>query len=799
MIFTLRLYRRIGWALFALFAPVFALLAVATFTTVPDDLLRRERHDSVRFVDRDGALLREVRADDASRARFIGLDEAGENVARAILAAEDQRFALHPGVDPIAVGRAIVADVGARRIVSGASTLTMQLACLVRPHARRSALGKVTEMALAIRIEEALGKRAILEEYMNRAPFGPSLRGVDAASRYYFDKPPGQLSLAEAAALAAVPRGPSLYSMTKHPERVVRRRDRILARMRDAGWIDADAFERAVREPLVPRAERGSFGAPHLVEALRQGRLDGAPRGAAEVRTTIARDLQAEAEAAALVAIAPLAKRHATAASVVVIDNATGDVLAYVGSPDFGDDARGGQNDGVRALRQPGSTLKPFVYGLAMERAGMTAATVIDDVDTELPVATGTYSPRNYDERFHGPVRLREALANSFNVPAVRVADEIGAASLLERLHALGFASLDRGPDFYGPALALGDGEVTLLDLAAAYTTLARSGIARPRRFVLPPGPAPDAVGEGTRVMPADVADVITDILADRHARLASFGERSVLELPFDVAAKTGTSKGFRDNWTVGYTREVTVGAWVGNFDGSPMGGVSGVTGAGPLFRAVMIAAMRGRSAAPLRLAASADLVQVEVCPLSGARPGPACPHAVREWLPRSRADLDRCTMHEKVEVDVRNGLRAGPGCPHRFVEARTFEAYDGRLAAWSRGARRETAPREFSPWCPGGVDAASSGSLRALRVGYPRDGATFAIDPDRPAKLQTVAVRVEAPGGAGAVRLRVDGAIAARLDPPYVARWPLARGTHVLVAEAPGLAPSDPVRVTVE
>jgi penicillin-binding protein 1C len=287
---------------------------------------------------------------------------------------------------------------------------------------------------------------------------------------------------------------------------------------------------------------------------------------------------------------------------VVVVENATGDVLAYVGSPDFGDRAHGGQNDGARAKRQPGSTLKPFVYGLAMERVGLTAASVLPDVELHLDVARGEYAPRNYDERFHGPVRLREALANSLNVPAVWTAAKVGDGAVLERLREVGFRSLLESPEYYGPAIALGDGEVTLLELAGAYATLARGGVTRPLRFLK--GEEGDLVaraGLERRVMPPEIAAVLGDVLADRNARLASFGERSALELPFDVAAKTGTSKGFRDNWTVGYTREVTVAVWVGNFDGSPMEGVSGITGAAPIFRAVMDAAMRGRQPAPRR------------------------------------------------------------------------------------------------------------------------------------------------------------------------------------------------------
>ncbi len=327
-----------------------------------------------------------------------------------------------------------------------------------------------------MKIEENLTKDQILVEYINRAPFGPNLRGIDAASRFYFDKPAHELSLAEAATLAAIPRGPEVYALDKHADRALRRRNRILGRMHDAGKISDEQFERASHEPLFVQKHIPTFGAPHLVEALARGELDPSlpAMRTGVTHTTISSALQGEAEQATLVAIQGLAKKHVTAASVLVIDNASGDVLAYVGSPDYFDAKNGGQNDGVRARRQPGSTLKPFLYGLAMERLDFTAATALPDIAIELPLLTGAYEPMNYDERFHGPVRLREALASSYNVPAIWTTIQVGTAPLLDRLHDLGMGSLTEAADYYGPALALGDGEVSLLELTNAYATIAR-------------------------------------------------------------------------------------------------------------------------------------------------------------------------------------------------------------------------------------------------------------------------------------------------------------------------------------
>ena len=793
---TLRWSRRARPWIALLASPIYVIAVVAAFTRVPLELLQASpgARDSARFVDRNGRLLRELRAGDMSRASWISLEDAGENVPRAILAAEDQRFELHGGVDPIAVVRAAIGDLLARKITSGASTLTMQLARLVRPH-RRSLLGKIEEAALAVKIESSLTKNQILAEYINRAPFGPNLRGIDAASRFYFDKPPRELSLAEAATLAAIPRGPEVYALDKHADRALRRRNRILGRMHDAGVISDDAFDRATREPLFVQKHVPTFGAPHLVEALARGELDpslGALRSGL-IHTTIASDLQGDAEQAALSAIRPLANKHVTAASVIVIDNASGDVLAYVGSPDYFDAKNGGQNDGVRARRQPGSTLKPFVYGLAMERLEFTAATPLPDVAIELPLSTGAYEPMNYDQKFHGPVRLREALANSFNVPAVWTATRLGTAPLLDRLHDLGLGSLTEAPEYYGPALALGDGEVTLLELSNAYATIARGGIWRPTRFT---ADFPTTQRE-RRIMPAAVATMLADILKDKNARLASFGERSVLELPFDVAAKTGTSKGFRDNWTIGFTREITVGVWVGNFDGSAMDGVSGISGAGPIFRSVMQSAMRGRVSAPLGAGGDPELVAVDVCPLSGAAPSAACTQRITEFLPLNSHKLKTCTMHEFVRIDVRNALRAD-GCRGADISERSFETFTPEYASWARGAHRELAPDRASPRCgiATGSRIAQNGELH---IASPNDGASYVLDPSRPFSLQALSVRIDAPNDSAPVRLRVDGHIIASDGMTRVVRWPLAPGSHVLVAEAGDHSESAPVRVTVQ
>jgi len=798
---------RVVWLLLGVVvAPVVALIVAAALAPFPQELLEVPSA-SVRVEDSSGALLREVRASDGKRARVLDESEIGETVEHAILAAEDRRFYGHRGVDPLAMVRAVATDIVHARIVSGGSTLTMQLARTVRPHPRTLA-GKLGEMALALRIEWTLPKKRVFELYANDVDFGPNVRGVGAASLAMFGKSPRALSIAEAALVAGLPRGPSAYALGKRTAIVRARRDRVLARMSDDGWITDDELRRATEEPIGLDPDRPAFGAPHFVDALLHGGLVDA-RGASRIETTLDGDLQRAAALATATTIDALADRHVTAGAVVVLDNRTGDVLAYVGSPDPLDTARLGGNDGARALRQPGSALKPFLYALAIERLGFTAATVLPDVALRVASDDGAdFEPLDYDGHFHGPVRLREALGGSLNVPAVWTLAQLGVAPFLDRLHALGFASLARAPEDYGSALALGDGEVTLVELANAYATLARGGMHRAPRFVRA---IMLATGErrtldpaaASRVMSDETVAQITDVLADPRARVASFGEGEALRFPFDVAAKTGTSKGYRDNWAVGFSDAVTVAAWVGNFDGSPMGHVSGITGAGPLMHAVMMAAMRTREPRPLTrpdtlaraaTGAVARFERVEVCALSGERPGRDCHHRVVEWLPHDRAaSLEACVMHIRVDIDRRNGLRAGPGCDPRHVDHVAFESLPAEYDAWAERASRPRPPRTYSPLYP-----APPASAARVRVDSPRDGDAFLLDPDRPSRLQAIDVRVAAPDGAREVQLRIDGAPIATLAAPYVLTWRLVPGSHEIVAVAGGEA-SAPVRVSVE
>ncbi len=777
--------RRLLFAVLAgCLVPILALVSCAAQEELPSALLASSSDTSIRVLDRDGQLIRELRSKDGRLFNRVTLTELSAVVVPALLAAEDARFYRHPGVDPLAMLRAAGQALWQRKLVSGASTLTQQLARSVVPRPR-TLWGKWRELAIALRIEHSLNKSQVLEAYLNRIEFGPNVRGIEAASRLYLDKPAAKLDLAEAALLVSIPRGPTLYDPQRGTRAVLMRRNRVLQRMLSQGLATADAVHTAELEPLHLMRALAQGGTEHLVQGLASGVLAPELRGERLQRltTTIDSALEREVSELARRAARSIADYGASSLSVVVVENVSGEVLSYVGAPDFYAARALGQNDGARALRQPGSALKPFVYAAAMANLGMTAATRLPDLELGLPTSEGVYYPKNYDGRYHGPVLLRDALANSLNVPAVYTASRVGPEQVLALLHRAGFSSLQDSAEHYGAALALGDGEVRLSELAQAYAMLAREGEFLPLRFYRSAGLQSGAelsrgTARGPTVIDPRITRVLTDILADDLARSPEFGVGGPLAFPFPVAAKTGTSKGFRDNWTVGFTREITVAVWAGNFDGTPMVGSTGVTGAGPLFHEVMLAAMRGRQRTPLL--DHTGLVAADVCPLSGDLASDACPHRRKEWFVPGREPRRGCDMHEVVALDPETLLRAGPAC--RTTTLRTFERYPREYQNFARQALRPIAPEDFSARCPAPTKVAETTAPQLI---FPSSRATFVIDPGLRDEQEIV---LEARSASDRLTFFVDEHELATLAAPFRLPWRLAPGSHrVRVAAASG------------
>ncbi|MEZ4390914.1 MAG: transglycosylase domain-containing protein [Polyangiales bacterium] len=664
---------------------------------------------AVRVLDREGALLRVYRAEGGDQ-RWVSLRDVSPVLISAVLAAEDGRFFGHRGVDGWALARALVSNLVPGRRLSGASTITQQLVKRVygRPH---GVWDKGVEALRAMALERVVSKDEILEQYLNRLPYGDGLVGVARACEAYLGHGPEVMTPAEAALIAGIPQAPAHTEPRRHLRRALARRGHILAAMHAHGWITREALRsaRSERPAIVSEAPHPVVAMRFTDEALRRLRVGELAASGGALRTSLHRGLQLEAESLLEAGVARLAPRGAVNGAAMVVRHDTGEVFVYVGAAR--PQAEGGAMDLLRRPRQPGSTLKPFVFERFFEGGG-SPATVLSDVGGRWTGRAGKqYDARDYDGRERGPVRARVALASSLNLAALDAAGRVGQEPLVARLRALGFSRAEDASAL-GAAVVLGGLDVTAVELMGAYVALARGGERVPLSFA--PGATPDA----RRVMRADAVAMTTDVLSDALARVDGFG-RSLEALapgaPF--ALKTGTSSGWRDAWCVVYDGRWAVLVWLGHPGGDPMAGVSGFEGAAPLAVQLLGAARRlpGRDAPREPVA----LREVEVCAHSGLRAGPLCARTVRERLPAGRELPPRCDAHTPDGRDL-----VAP-----------------RFAAWAR--RRHLA------------GAAPRAGRGALQVVSPERGARL-LASDLGGRIRLVAL-VEG-GEPEGLRWRVDG-----------------------------------------
>jgi penicillin-binding protein 1C len=716
-----------------------AAVACAWWTAVyawdfPDALLDKNTATSQTIVDARGEVLRQEANGAGLHESWVSLDDVSPYLVDATLASEDNGFYEHAGVDWDAMLRATWLDVRHGGHFGG-STITMQLVRLIAGTGH-STTSKLRQMVLAERLERKLTKREILEQYLNRVYYGNGAWGAEQASRLYFDKHARDLSAGEAALLAVIPRGPQLYDPFRARERVMARRSHILALMEAHGRLSADDRALAERTPLALAKEPPDFRAPHFVDLV-QRTLPPQFRHGATVHTTLDADLQTHLEVALENHLRHLAPRHVGQAAVVVLRNSDGAILALVGSRDY----RAHAFDGVTARLRPGSTLKPFVYGSALE-AGDTPATIAEDV----VLAEDAHQAYTKDVKSHGFARYRESLAGSYNLSAVHTLQRVGIPTVLRKLRTAGLTTLDRPDSGYDWSLAIGDAEVRLLDLAAAFTTFGRGGVpVAPRAIDLATTAGGDTWREPVvvrdRVFSEEIAYQIYDILSDPEARKPMFGDRVPLDLPFPIALKTGTTKAYTDLWAIGVTREYTVGVWAGNFDGSPTFKVMSTEGATPLVRAAYaaIAARYGEPTAPPR---PETIVAAEICPLSGKRPGPYCEHHKRELFVAGHVPEETCDWHQLV-------------CGVPAV------VYPTPVAAWARFYGR--------PQPPACDPIAASGPIS---ITSPIAGAHFVLEPHRAPETQRPPL----------VALPAVPGLTWTIDGEPAERWVPRPGTHHVV-----------------
>jgi penicillin-binding protein 1C len=687
---------------------------------------QQDKFQTVRIYDRTGQNLLYESVDPrpfSGDRTYLKLDRMTDWVWKAAVALEDRNFFENPGINVRGLFRAFVSNLQGGA-VQGGSSITQQLiknvVIPVEERAQQSYARKIKEVVLAMEVTRRYPKEQLLEWYLNYNFYGNLAYGVEAASQVYFGKSAKELTLAESAMLAAIPQFPALNPID-NPEDAKQRQGITLQAMAESGYITQAEAEAAFAEELNLRSSVAQrfdvLTAPHfalyvLEQIDRKYNTPDDPyfiwKNGLVVYTTLDVEMQKHAEQVARDQVKILIEqgKNASNASVVAIKNDTGEIMTLVGSLDYNNKDIDGQVNMTRAERQPGSSFKPYVY-LAGLQQGMTAATMILDVPTAFPQADGTfYRPENYDRQYHGPVSLRNALARSYNIPAIKVMQQVGVANALRLAHRMGINGLDRSLSFYGLSLVLGGGEVSLLDHTFAYSVFANSGVmvgepvasAELRSGFRTLNPVSvlqvrDSNGtvlekyeqpEAERIFSTEVAYVMQDIMSDDIARAPSFGANTDLTLPDrPVAAKTGTTNGFKDNYTMGYTPQLTVGVWVGNTDNESMENVTGLSGAAPIWNAVMRRYHEGQPV--LWYDQPGGVTARVVCSPSGLLPTPDCGEQIQEVFVAGTEPTLSDNIWQSFAIDRETGLLAGPTTPPDRIDNRVYQIFPNEAADWVR------------------------------------------------------------------------------------------------------------------
>ena len=671
---------------------------------------------SVMVRDRSGKSLRAFLARDDKWHFPVRLSEVAPELTEAIIASEDRWFYWHVGINPLAVLRAAWVNWKTGRIVSGASTIPMQIARLVEPKPR-TWWSKLEEAFRALQLEWHFSKEKLLESYLNLVPYGSNRQGVGAAAFFYFGKSPAQLSLGEAALLTVIPRSPSRYDPTRNPSTALKVRNSGLRQLESRGTFGRLSIADALRHPIPTRVRRTPFRAPHFTEYVVNQMS-----GSSHLLTTLDWRLQKIAEQQVAARIPSLRREGIGNAAVVIIENGTRELRAMVGSAGFFESDYQGQVNGTRARRSPGSTLKPFLYALAMDEGQILPESYLLDIPTDF----SGYVAENYDGEYRGRVTVRESLVHSLNAPAVRLLARVGLSDFFQLLKDGGLSTLDRPSAEYGLPIVLGACEVTLLELTNLYASLRQGGIYTPVRILA------GAPGRQTRLFSREAAYLVSRTLTELRRPDLPTAWDLARGVP-DVAWKTGTSYGHRDAWAIGFSNRLTIGVWVGNFDGSGVKGISGAEHAGPLlfdlFRALE------QDGARLDQPKGLEIENLELCSISHQLPGQFCPDRISaKYLP-GRSRLVQCPYHRQVLVDAETGhVLAGDCLTRRPHRPELLTVYPAELVAWWRAEGYplpESPP--LSPECP------SVPSQDRPRIVSPQQGTPYLVRRDAPDEYQKI------------------------------------------------------------
>jgi penicillin-binding protein 1C len=650
--------------LIILTAILLGFLLVPAF--LPLDREKLHKPSSQAVYDKDGQLLRAFLSSDDKWRMPCRLNEVSPYLKKALITVEDRFFYYHPGINPWSLIRAAYLNVRHRRILSGGSTITMQVARMME-HRERTLLSKLVEMIGALKLELCYSKEEILEFYFNLAPYGGNVEGVQAACYSYFQKGPAQISLGQAALLVAIPNSPQKLNPQRNPREVKKRRDRVLEYLLHRKVITYEEYSRALEEEIGIENPGMPFGAPHFTDLVHRHHPK-EPR----LRTTLDREIQGKCQDILREHLDKWRSRGITNGAVVVLENRTNSLRGLVGSYDFFDDINSGQVNGAVSPRSPGSTLKPLLYAYAMDRGLITPCAILHDV----PVNYAGYVAENYDGEYHGVVTVREALVRSLNVPAALLLAEVGVWDFVSFLGRGGISTIDPKQTSYGLSLILGGCEVSLIELANFYSTLANGGRYREIKYL-----GDDPAQEGTSILSSGASYIVTELLTEVvRPDLPAYWEYS-LDRP-KVAWKTGTSYGHRDAWSIGYTKGFTVGVWTGNFNGQEARELVGAQVAGPILFDVLNA-ISGKEESRW-FTEPYSVSTREVCATSGMVPSENCQHTVVEFYLPGVSPGAECNIHQAFDIDEKTGYRlCKSDLRKRSYRKKVFEVWPPEVATW--------------------------------------------------------------------------------------------------------------------
>jgi len=777
------------------FKKIFILTGIVAFVglllwTTP----QTKSEGTIKIYDRNESLLFEL-AGNTGRNETVEFDRFPNHLRKAIIAAEDESFYSHGGIDIKAIARSLILNIKSGKIVSGASTITQQVARLnskpLSDNLLNRIIGKIRESLMAIRLSLTYSKKDILSIYLNEVYLGNHNYGFQSAATFYFHKNVDKLSLNESAYLAGMIASPSKYDPYSHPKEGNLRKAYVLERMGANGFITKEQMDTAARTPCDFTKPNNNITAPHFVDYI-MSLLPTLhiPVHNISVYTTLDIATYKLSQQIATDWVKKIEKSHnAHNAAMIVLDNSSGAIISMLGGINYFDMKQDGQVNSALSPRQPGSAIKPITYTAAFLK-DITPATLIYDVKTSYPTKKGEgFIPNNFGDKYHGLVLAREALASSYNLPAVEILHRIGLDAFLKTAKALGITTFTHTAS-YDYSITLGANEVSLLELTNAYATIDRGGmyvepyainkITDEKHKTVYTHPKKNPIQQLGPNGPK-ATYLVTDILSDPLARMPGFGEKNYLTLSRPAAVKTGTTTDWHDIWTIGYTPSYTVGVWMGNNNNDAMRNISSAEGVAPVWNQFFEEFLKDKKIE--EFVKPAGIVTKEICSLSGALYDSLCPERKQEIFIEGTEPKKISTLHKLTRIDNRNGLLASSSCPHSVVVDRLLIDYPPEVYSWALANHKPYLPHAFSPLCKASSEQTEESQL-ILSITNPKNKAVYQNAPYL-IRHQGISLEVNVSSTISSVVWYVDRVkIGESSTPPFSLFFQLQKGNHIVYAE---------------